>query len=97
MAGQKKDTAVMPGIYGLAFPPDQKIPFPNFFRVFEVRICLQPNFPIIILIPLKGFHDVQRSRELNSSEEKKEKEKEKKKRRRRTRWRRRKIVVDWTL
>ena len=33
----------------------------------EVRICVQPNFPIIILILLHGFHKFHRSRGLNSS------------------------------
>ena len=33
----------------------------------EVRICVQPNFPIIFLILLNGFHKFQRSRGLNSS------------------------------
>ena len=33
----------------------------------EVRICVQPNFPIIILILLNGFHKFARSRGLNSS------------------------------
>ena len=32
----------------------------------EVRICVQPNFPIIILILLNGFKKFQRSRGLNS-------------------------------
>ena len=35
---------------------------------FEVRICVQPNFPIIILILLNGFHRFPRSRGLNSSD-----------------------------
>ena len=33
----------------------------------EVRICVQPKFPIIILILLNGFHKFPRSRGLNSS------------------------------
>jgi len=33
----------------------------------EVRICVQPNFPIIIPILLNGFHKFQRSRGLYSS------------------------------
>ena len=32
----------------------------------EVRICVQPNFPIIILILLNGFHKFGRSRGLDS-------------------------------
>ena len=33
----------------------------------EVQICVQPNFPIIILILLNRFHNFQGSRGLNSS------------------------------
>ena len=33
----------------------------------EVRICVHPNFPIIILILLTAFHKFARSREPNTS------------------------------
>ena len=35
----------------------------------DVRICVHPNFPIIILILLNSFHKFQRSRGLISSEQ----------------------------
>ena len=50
--------------------PRKKIKKYFFFselQELEVRICVQPNFPIIILILLNGFHKFQGSRGLISS------------------------------
>ena len=48
-------------------PKRKKSFFFSELQELKVRICEQPNFPIIILILLNGFHKFARSRELNSS------------------------------